>query len=320
MLRKCLKIYVLLSLTAERVLFLLKFFLGKKYGLRLELSGIKRYKASSDRIRSLSRKTINGFIKFNIMKIAANATTTAATFEIKGSTLTLLVLHLLESDVEATAQQLRKKFGDGSGFLNNAPLLIDLSEVQGAGASLQLEALVDVLRELKLVPIGIRGGSEEQNRLAINAGLGLLSSARSEREVRETVREPNSEPGSEQGSVPPSPPAAANVITQPIRSGQRVVVNGDLIVLNSVNSGAEILATGNIHVYGALRGRAFAGAQGDTEVRVFCLQFDPDLVAIAGEYLVNDELNKAHIGKTTLVSLRDDRLLIEPIGIFDPHE
>ena len=255
-----------------------------------------------------------------MINTATLTTTGTPTFEIKGSALTLMVLHLLEIDVKATGRQLREKFGKASGILKNAPLLIDLSVVQEAGCSLQLESLIDTLRELNLVPIGIRGGSEEQNRLALKAGLGLLPSSRSERTAPETACESVPVPGPEPLPAPLSPPVGADVITQPIRSGQRVVANGDLIVLASVNSGAEILATGNIHVYGALRGRAFAGAQGDVKARVFCLQFNPDLVAVAGEYLVNDELDKAHIGKTTLVSLRDDRLLIEPIGIFDPHE
>ncbi len=254
------------------------------------------------------------------MNTATHPTAGTPAFEIKGSALTLMVLHLLETDTAVACLQLREKFGKASGFFKNAPLLVDLSEVQQAGAALDLESLTDTLRELGLVPVGVRGGSEEQNRQALRAGLGLLPSSRSERSAPEAACAPAAEPGPEPHPAQPSPPSGARVITQPIRSGQRVVANGDLIVLASVNSGAEILATGNIHVYGALRGRAFAGAQGDTEARVFCLQFNPDLVAVAGEYLVNDELDKAHIGKTTLVSLKDDHLLIEPIGIFDPHE
>ncbi len=254
------------------------------------------------------------------MNTATHSTAATPAFEIKGSALTLMVLHLLETDTAAACLQLREKFGKSSGFFKNAPLLVDLSEVQQAGASLELEPLVDTLRELGLVPVGVRGGSEEQNRLALAAGIGILPSSRSERSAPEAACEPVSEPTSQPAPAQPSPPSGTKVITLPIRSGQRVVANGDLIVLASVNSGAEILATGNIHVYGALRGRAFAGAQGDTDARVFCLQFNPDLVAVAGEYLVSDELDKAHIGKTTLVSLKDDQLLVEPIGIFDPHE
>ncbi len=252
------------------------------------------------------------------MNTATRTTAGTPAFEIKGSALTLMVLHLLEADTAAACIQLREKFAKASGFFKNAPLLIDLSEVQKAGEPLELESLVDTLRGLGLVPVGVRGGSEDQNRLALRSGLGLLPSSRTERSAPETAPETACETEAEPAQT--APPGGTKVITQPIRSGQRVVANGDLIVLASVNSGAEILATGNIHVYGALRGRAFAGAQGDTGARVFCLQFNPDLVAVAGEYLVNDELDTFHIGKTTLVSLRDDRLLIEPIGSFDPHE
>jgi septum site-determining protein MinC len=252
------------------------------------------------------------------MNTATHTTDSAPAFEIKGSALTLMVLHLFETDAAAACLQLREKFGKAPGFFKNAPLLIDLNEVQKAGTALDLPRLAATLRELGLVPVGVRGGTAEQESLALSAGLGILPSARSERPAPAPESVP--EPAPESNLAQPVPASGSRVITQPIRSGQRVVANGDLIVLSSVNSGAEILATGNIHVYGSLRGRAFAGAQGDTEARVFCLQFNPDLVAIAGEYLVNDELDKAHIGKTTLVSLRDDRLKVEPIGIFDPHE
>jgi septum site-determining protein MinC len=107
------------------------------------------------------------------------------------------------------------------------------------------------------------------------------------------------------------------VITHPVRSGQRVVApDGDLIVLASVNSGAEILARGSIHVYGALRGRALAGVRGDAAARICCLQFHPELVAVAGEYMLHDELDPALLGKAAVVALAGDRLQVEPLGTF----
>ena len=101
------------------------------------------------------------------------------------------------------------------------------------------------------------------------------------------------------------------MVTQPIRSGQQVYAKGgDLVVLSSVSEGAEILADGNIHVYGALRGRALAGVQGDENARIFCSNFDASLVSIAGVYLLNDDIEKNLIGKSAQITLNKEQLEI----------
>jgi septum site-determining protein MinC len=109
------------------------------------------------------------------------------------------------------------------------------------------------------------------------------------------------------------------VVTRTIRSGQRIVAaKGDLLVLGAVNAGAEILAAGNIHVYGPLRGRALAGIHGDSGARICALQFSPELVAVAGEYLLHDELEPAQLGGAVIVSIIEEKLKIETIGAFAP--
>jgi len=242
--------------------------------------------------------------------------------ELKGSALTLMVLHLLDADADRLDKQLQEKFGQAPGFFRNAPLVIDLGALPPGGPELDLVALVQRVREFGLVPVALRGGSETQNALALRAGLGLLSASRQEPAAKAvtapSAAEIDPEPESPV-SVPPAPAAGAKVITHTVRSGQRVVApDGDLIVLASVNSGAEILARGSIHVYGALRGRALAGVRGDVSARICCLQFHPDLVAVAGEYMLHDELDPAHLGKTAVVALAGERLKVEPLGMFVP--
>jgi septum site-determining protein MinC len=104
-------------------------------------------------------------------------------------------------------------------------------------------------------------------------------------------------------------------VTEPVRSGQRIYAQGaDLIVTATVNAGAEIIADGNIHVYGALRGRAIAGAADDATARIFALNFDPELVAIAGYYAVREGLGDAPIGKPTQARLDGEEMRFTPLG------
>ena len=97
----------------------------------------------------------------------------------------------------------------------------------------------------------------------------------------------------------------------PLRSGQVVYAERcDAVVLAHVNPGAEIIADGNIHVYGALRGRALAGAHGNEEARIFCKSLEADLVAIAGCYLRSDEIPEARRGRPAQIYLEKDHLVI----------
>jgi hypothetical protein len=125
--------------------------------------------------------------------------------------------------------------------------------------------------------------------------------------------------------APPAPVAAPPVavepahqlplvITQPVRSGQVVYArNNDLIVLASVNSGGQVVADGNIHIYGALRGRAMAGAQGASEARIFCQKLEAELLAISGVYLIWDDIPAANMGKPAQIALRGDSCVIAPL-------
>jgi septum site-determining protein MinC len=117
--------------------------------------------------------------------------------------------------------------------------------------------------------------------------------------------------------LPITKPAAARatmVVDQPVRAGQRIWAEGaDLIITSTVNAGAEVIADGNIHVYGALRGRAIAGGADNMEARVFALNFDPELVSIAGFYAVREGFPAAQIGKAMQVRLVGERMRFDPI-------
>ncbi len=110
----------------------------------------------------------------------------------------------------------------------------------------------------------------------------------------------------ERGAAPKT-----RLISQPVRSGTQIYARGaDLIVIAAVSPGAEIMADGNIHVYGPLRGRALAGAAGDAEARIFCTRFEAELVSIAGRYLVSEQMPPEERGLPVQIALIDDRLTI----------
>ena len=110
-------------------------------------------------------------------------------------------------------------------------------------------------------------------------------------------------------ALAPAPRAATRIVTQPVRGGQQIYAEGDLIVLAPVSAGAEVLADGNIHIYAPLRGRALAGVQGNSEARIFCQSLEAELVSVAGRYRVAEDLRKTpQWGKAIQVMLDQDQL------------
>jgi len=166
------------------------------------------------------------------------------------------------------------------------------------------------------VPVAVSGLPAGRAHEAQQAGLGILDASGAKKLTRRAPQEraqPEPAATSKAGSAaPPQPvydPAATLTLTQPLRSGQIVYADGrDAIALAGVNPGAELIADGNIHIYSALRGRAMAGARGNTDARIYCHKFEADLVAIAGVYLSADELPKQHRGKAVQVWLQDGEL------------
>jgi septum site-determining protein MinC len=108
--------------------------------------------------------------------------------------------------------------------------------------------------------------------------------------------------------------ALTKIIDQPVRSGQRIYApGGDLIVIAQVSPGAEIMADGNIHVYGALKGRALAGVQGNLDARIYCTDLQAQLIAIGGHYRTSEDEDVALQGRLVQVYLKDDSLTVDPL-------
>ncbi|MEZ5593520.1 MAG: septum site-determining protein MinC [Gammaproteobacteria bacterium] len=206
-------------------------------------------------------------------------------FELKGSLFTLTILQLKRTDLVLIDQQLLIKINQAPSFFQNAPVVIDLSELTDKDESLDFAALSAILRSRGMVPVGIRNGTESLQTAARMAGLSILPDHRSAATRRATPALDQGLPSADQEKTDEQPDKTATLrtapstdgtsysrlLTQPIRSGQQIYApKGDLIVLGAVSNGAEVLADGNIHIYGPLRGRALAGVKGDNTARIFC--------------------------------------------------
>ena len=260
-----------------------------------------------------------------------NMSSEHSVFELKGSVLTIMVLHIKETDTNLLYPQLVKKIGQGRSFFTNAPVLIDLNGIDEAQQLLfDCHLLAETLRGLSLVPVAVRGAVAGLTEQILQAGMGLLPAVKGQRTTAVpesmpqtgTVEEPAPKPSNSAQPLDPAPPEKSSsadvptrVITQPVRSGQQILApQGDLVILSSVNAGAEVLAAGNIHVYGALRGRALAGINGDTSACIFSMHCNPELVAVAGEYVVNELLDKEVMNRSVMISLASNGLKFTAIG------
>lgn len=222
--------------------------------------------------------------------------------ELKGRMMTLTVLRLLNSSVEVLARELDKRVLEAPDFFRHLPVILDVEAVASSDLYLDLPGLAGLLQARQFVPVGIRGGDERWVEAAASAGLAIFPAER---------KTPADKRGNADAEVEQQPQAAM-VVTQPVRSGQQIYARGgDLVILTSVSPGAEVLADGHIHIYGALNGRALAGVKGDTAARIFCQCLRAELVSIAGTYSINEQFDRELVGRSVQVSLHGEGLHIE---------
>ncbi|GGY69001.1 septum site-determining protein MinC [Marinobacter zhanjiangensis] len=231
-------------------------------------------------------------------------------FQLKSSTVSLMALELAYFDDDSFEAALREKIRQAPGFFKDMPIIVSLDHYEGPTGELDFFKLLGICRRHNIHVVGVRGGNDDQRRLARHAALAILPD--SGRQDREPAAPDTAEP--EAATPAPAGPAPFRVISQPVRSGQQIVApDGDLIILAPVQAGAEVLAAGNIHVYGPLRGRALAGVHGLESARVFCQSLEAELVSIAGHYKISEDLQESGWKTAVQVQLRDDLLVVTPL-------
>ena len=248
-------------------------------------------------------------------------------FDLKSANLAMVALVLKTTDLAELRAELQARLGDTPNFFSHDPVLIDLAAVHDAPTPIDFKSLCTLLRAHRMLPLAVRGGTPEQHAAALEAGLGessddgaAVDAVRAEPAVREVVREVIKEVVHEVEvlrEVPVPTPAPVLIVDKPLRSGQQVYAKGgDLVVLAVVNFGAEVIADGSIHVYAPLRGKAIAGAKGNTEARIYSTCFEPELVAIAGTYRTAEvPLPDEVRGKPAQIRLDGEKLVMEPIKL-----
>ncbi|MCW8930406.1 MAG: septum site-determining protein MinC [Gammaproteobacteria bacterium] len=264
-------------------------------------------------------------------------------FELKGSLFTLTVLQLFEDDLSLLETQLKERIKMAPGFFNHTPLVIDLHELPEDKQELDFFELRELLLSLSIIPVGVKGAEKKLHTQLEAAGMAVLAEAKTPRskapepsaeqetpkqekepeqpstETQETASPENNEPKQPQSEQSSSKQATAlgnatKIVKQTIRSGQQIYApGGDLVIIGSVSTGAEILADGNIHIYGTLRGRALAGVRGNQEAAIFCHSLQAELISIAGIYLLSEDIQEDKIGASVQIYMEDEKLQMESI-------
>lgn len=240
-------------------------------------------------------------------------------FKIRNATPPLFVLHVQCADMDEFKRQLAAHLAKAPDFFAAAPVALGLAGIAEADITPDFADLTAFARGLGLYLAGVLGGSPAQRDAAVAAGLGLFPDKPARgKPAKEEPEPPPPPPAPAPAPPPPEPPKPRPtlVVDRPVRTGQRIRAEGsDLVVLAIVNAGAELIADGDIHVYAPLRGRALAGACGDTSARIYALSMEAELVSIAGSYKVfEDGVPAESHGKPAQVFLEGERVTLRPLS------
>ena len=256
---------------------------------------------------------------------------TINSFEIKGAQLTSVALIIKSSDLAQVSEDLLTQYGpagESAGFFDGGLLVLDFQRLGKTHVADSIPALVQTLDACRLKAVAFRHASDVIAAACLACGLAAMAAEiprkpaikqapRKAAVAVETVPEVAQEVVREVVREVAAP--GALVIDKPLRSGQKIYARGaDLVMLAMVNAGAEVVADGNIHVYAPLRGKAMAGASGNTQARIFSLCMEPELISIAGIYRTSEQFLPKNIqGKPAQVRLSTDggdKLLFDPLN------
>lgn len=239
--------------------------------------------------------------------------------ELKIGQVGIANLRVRTLDVARLAEEMRSRVTRAPKLFDRAAVILDFGGLAELPDATTAQALIDALRDAGALPVALAWGSPANAALAETLDMPVLSKFRAQYENADAVPAPAPSRATPEPAAPPAAkaaPAAATVepgLVQAgsVRSGQQLYAqNRDLTVLSSVGAGAEVIADGSIHIYGPLRGRALAGAQGSPTARIFCRSFHAELVAVAGHYKVLDDIPRELHGKAVQVWLEHDELKI----------
>ena len=267
-------------------------------------------------------------------------------FELRSGNVDALLLALQTADMAALRDDLLSRFEATPDFFSNDVIALDLRALEDDN-EVALGTVIETLATLKARAIGVvaRAGQREwaerfglplldsQSRRGSGAGADRAAEAKAAAEAEQAATQAAAQAAAEQAAREDAIRAAAQattdaavaaalrqhqtlVIDKPLRSGQQVYAHGDVVILDVVSYGAEVIAEGNIHIYAPLRGRALAGVKGNTGARIFSTCMEPELISIAGIYRTAEQALPADVlGKTAQVRLAEEKLILEALRL-----
>jgi len=234
---------------------------------------------------------------------------------LKSLNFSLLVITVESEDLSILADELNKKRIMAPDFFQHAAVVVNI-----ATESLNLDFLQirKIITEHSFILAGVSGElSDSQKEFLHVQQIAILRSSKKQisREIVIEEKEAEVSDNETQASTFATNEAKTQVFKGRVRSGQQIYAKEcDLVISGDVSAGAEVIADGNIHIYGALRGRALAGAMGDKSASVFCQLLAPELVSIAGVYKLSEALPSEYIGKSCIVALQDEQLVLDSLN------
>lgn len=245
--------------------------------------------------------------------------------ELKFGQVGIANLRVRSLDVEKLKLEMQERVARAPKMFERAAVILDFGGLSQCPDARTVNALIVALTSAGVLPVAIAYGTSAIEDLSLQVGLPLLAKFRASYETQTvTTIDPQEKKAAATATAAVDTPTSAAVAvaksepgvmhTQPVRSGQQIYAqNKDITVMATVGAGAEVIADGSIHIYGALRGRALAGASDNVNARIFCREFHAELVAIAGHYKVLEEIPKNLLGKAVQIYLEKDQLRIEEL-------
>ncbi|TDF63342.1 septum site-determining protein MinC [Cupriavidus sp. L7L] len=250
-------------------------------------------------------------------------------FELRSGNVDALLLALQTADMAALRDDLLSRFEATPDFFSNDVIALDLRALED-DSEVALGTVIETLATLKARAIGVvaRAGQREwaerfglplldsQSRRGSGAGADRAAEAKAAAEAEQAAAQAAAQATTDAAVAAAVRQHQTLLIDKPLRSGQQVYAHGDVVILDVVSYGAEVIAEGNIHIYAPLRGRALAGVKGNTGARIFSTCMEPELISIAGIYRTAEQTLPADVlGKTAQVRLAEEKLILEALRL-----
>ena len=236
--------------------------------------------------------------------------------ELKGSNFTFLVLYLNTNNVDLISKSLYKKIQEYPQFFKNVPVIVNVSNLLN---QVNWKKIQEIIIEYGFYIVGVSGCKDNYfKKIIVESGLPVLlesNTTNANKDLRSFYHTSTLKKTKNEQRLRVKKIEKTHIINTPVRSGQKIYAKySDLVVINNVSAGAELVADGNIHIYGSVRGRVLAGANGDITSKIFCTTLFAELISVSGQYWLSDQIPSHFIGKSAQIYLKNKFLTINSLS------